>query len=166
MLFSVFGHFTRIFRPSDQIAPQYIIDRRSVDAFLTFFFHDIECFYFAENSNYSVTSRLHTSFVCKHHGIPKPGAFFHYLFGPFLFRNIAELFLMVIFLAAILLKTTCFFSILLTVVLDNDSLVGKELYFTRIFSRLVLGSFNTSLTNIFSVFPDNFGGRPVDFFGK
>ena len=124
------------------------------------FFHDIECFS-AENSNSSVTSELYTSFVCKHHGTPKPSAFFIICLDHF-FRKFA-----VVFDGDLLCrnsaKTPCFFSIILTVVLDNDSLAEKELYFTRIFSRLVLGSFNTSLTNFFSVFSNNFGGRPVEW---
>ena len=73
---------------------------------------------------------------------------------------------MLIFLAATLLKTPFFLNILLTVVLEIDSLVEKELYLTRILSRVVLGSLRTSLTNFLWVFSDNFGGQPVDFFGN
>ena len=59
-------------RTSDRIAPPCLIERRSVDAFLIFLM--ISSVFSAENSNYSVTSELYTSFVCKYHGIL--GAFF------------------------------------------------------------------------------------------
>ena len=72
---------------------------------------------------------------------------FKSFFVTIFFRKAADVCLMLIFLAATLLKTPCFLNILLTVVLQIDSLVEKELYLTRNLSRVVLGSLRTSLTN-------------------